>query len=317
MVSIAVGQRTPLVARATADRTMLRAFIERDRLFAAYAVADLDDREFGRTRWAVATAGDEPIAVGVEYSGPTPQPLFVMGRDDGVHAILRDILRPRLAYLAAATQTLPVVASLYKVDPGPPMIRMTVDRATFRPYPMSEVVRVLPGDIGDLNRLYQLGFAAWLPAGSVEEGIYFGVRIGGRLVAAAGTHVVSREGRIGCVGNVLTHESFRNRGFAKGVTAAVTEELLRICDDVVLNVRSDNPPAIAAYAGLGYREHCRFEERLVRRSAPVWPSFVEPLRRLFTTRSTVPAQFAQAHPVAPPNTAANAADAVGRPAKES
>ena len=317
MVSIAVGQRTPLVARATADRTMLRAFLERDRLFAAYAVADLDDREFARTRWAVATVGDEPIAVGVEYSGPTPQPLFVLGRDDGVHAILRDILRPRLAYLAAATHTLPAVSSLYKVDPGPAMIRMTVDRATLRPYPMPEVVRLLPGDIGDLNRLYQLGFAAWLPAGSVEEGIYFGVRIGGRLVAAAGTHVVSREGRIGCVGNVFTHESFRNRGFAKGVTAAVTEELLRICDDVVLNVRSDNPPAIAAYAGLGYREHCRFEERLVRRSAPVWPSFVEPLRRLFTTRSTVPAQFAQAHPVAPPNAAANAADPVGRPAKES
>jgi ribosomal protein S18 acetylase RimI-like enzyme len=265
-----------------------------------------------------------------------------MGRDDGIHAILRDVLRPRLAYVAAAAPALPAVSSLYKVDPGPAMIRMTVERATFRPYPMPEVVRLSASDVGDLNRLYQLGFAAWLPAGSVEEGIYFGVRQGGRLVAAAGTHVVSREGRIGVVGNVLTHEQWRNRGFAKAVTAAVTGELLRFCDDVVLNVRSDNPPAIAAYAGLGYREHCRFEERLVRRSAPVWPSFVEPLRRLFASKSVAPAQFAQAHPIAPATpatpepatpepastasppstasaaaTAANAADAVGRPAEES
>ena len=325
MASIAVGQRMPLVARATADRTVLRAFLERDRLFAAYAVADLDEREFHRTRWAIATAGDEPIAVGVEYSGPTPQPLFVMGRDDGIAAILRDVLRPRLAFIAASAQTLPAVASFYKLDPGPAMIRMAVSREAFRPYPMPEVVRLLPSDVGELNRLYQLGFAAWLPSGSVEEGIYYGIRQGGRLVAAAGTHVVSREGSIGVVGNVLTHEMYRNRGFAKAVTAAVTAELLRTCDDVVLNVRSDNPPAIAAYAGLGYREHCRFEERLVRRSAPVWPSFVEPLRRFFAPRSAAPAQFAQAHPVASPvsgesadtTSALSAADAVGRPAEES
>jgi GNAT superfamily N-acetyltransferase len=182
---------------------------------------------------------------------------------------------------------------------------------------MPEVVRLLPSDVGDLNRLYQLGFAAWLPAGSVEEGVYYGIYHGGRLVAAAGTHVVSREGRIGVVGNVLTHEAYRNRGFAKAVTAAVTGELLHWCDDVVLNVRSDNPPAIAAYAGLGYREHCRFEERLVRRTAPVWPSFLEPLRRLFAPRSAAPAQFSQAHPIAPAAPATSAADAVGRPAEES
>ncbi len=322
MASIAVGQRLPLVARATADRALLRAFLERDRIFAAYALADLDDREFSRTRCAVAMAGDDPIAVGVEYAGPTPQPLFVMGRDDGVHAILRDVLRPRLAFVAAASPTLPVVASLYKVDPGPAMIRMTVDRDTFRPYPMPEVVRLHASDVTDLNRLYQLGFAAWLPAGAVEEGIYFGIRMGDRLVAAAGTHVVSRDGRISAVGNVLTHDSFRNRGFAKAVTAAVTAELLGFCDDVVLNVRSDNPPAIAAYAGLGYREHCRFEERLVRRTAPVWPGFMEPLRRLFAPRSAAPAQFAQAHPIIPAHNAntanaSTAADAVGRPAEES
>ena len=77
--------------------------------------------------------------------------------------------------------------------------------------------------------------------------------------------MISRNARLAVVGNVLTHTDHRGRGYAKAVTSAVTAELLRFCDQVVLNVRSDNPPAIAAYRRLGYTEHCRFEERLIRR----------------------------------------------------
>ena len=47
-----------------------------------------------------------------------------------------------------------------------------------------------------------------------------------------------------------------------------------MCDEVVLNVRSDNPPALAAYTALGYVEHNRFEERLVHRRGGPWDSIV-------------------------------------------
>ena len=291
-----------IVARPSTDRAVLRGFLERDRLFAAYAVCDLDEREFGRTRWAVALAGNHVIAVGMEYAGPTPQSMFVMGHNDGIAAILRDVLRPRAAYISATAAALPAVARSYRVEPGPAMVRMRVDRASFRPYP-APVERLLPVEVGELNRLYQLGFAAWLPAGAVAEGVYFGIRSGGRLVAAAGTHVISREASMGVVGNVMTHADYRNRGLAKAVTSAVTAELLRYCDDVVLNVRADNPPAIAAYRALGYTEHCRFEERLIRRSAPSWSVLPGPFRRLFGSRPAEEAQltYDQAHPIEPPS----------------
>ena len=54
---------------------------------------------------------------------------------------------------------------------------------------------------------------------------------------------------LAAVGNVLTHRDYRGRGFAKIVTGAVTQELLRFCDQVVLNVRSDNPPALRGVPG--------------------------------------------------------------------
>ena len=133
-----------------------------------------------------------------------------------------------------------------------------------------------------MNRLYQLGFAAWLPSTAIAEGVYYGIRVGGRLVAAAGTHVISETARLAVVGNVFTHEEYRGRGYATAVTGAVTAELLRSCDQVVLNVRSDNPPALQAYARLGYREHVRFEERLIHRVGPTWPGLTGSIRRLLS-----------------------------------
>ena len=287
MASIALRRRDAIVARATTDRSLLRAFLEADRLYAAYAICDLEERESNRTRWGLARDGDTPVAVVLEYNGPTPQPLFVMGRRDGIEAVLRDVIHPRLAYVAVPSDVLPAIETVYRVDPGPMMVRMWVDRTRFRPYPAT-VERLLPSEIGDLNRLYQLGFASWLPAATVAEGVYYGMRVNGQLVAAAGTHVVSRTARLAVVGNVLTKPDYRGRGFATAVTGAVTAELLRDCDQVALNVRADNPPALNAYRRLGYTEHMRFEERLVHRLGSPWSSIGAPLRRLFARKEIDP-----------------------------
>ncbi len=272
-----------IATRETTDRALLRGFLETDRLYAAYAICDLDDREFSRTRWGVAISGGQPIAVVLHYAGYSPQPVFVMGEPPGIDAVLSFVIKPRTAYVAAKAEHLPAVAAHYRVDPGPPMLRMWTDRAHFRPFP-SDVERLLPVEIGELNRLYQLGFASWLPSSTIADGVYYGIRVNGKLVAAAGTHVVSATARMGVVGNVMTHADFRGRGYATAVTGAVTAELLRSCDQVALNVRADNAPALAAYRRLGFQDYCRFEERLVHRTDPVWSGWTGPFRRLFASR---------------------------------
>jgi ribosomal protein S18 acetylase RimI-like enzyme len=285
MATVALGRREDMVARTTTDRALLRDFLGHDRLFAAYALCDLEEREFGRTRWGVAMRDDAVISLVLEYNGPTPQPLFVMGRTDGIATILRDVIRPRAAYVAMRPEMMPAVEAHYRVDPGPAMVRMWVDRAHFRPYPAT-VQRILPVEISDLNRLYQLGFASWLPSSTVAEGVYYGVRVNGLLVSAAGTHVVSPTARLAVIGNVLTHMDYRGRGFATAVTGAVTADLLRTCDQVVLNVRADNPPALNAYRRLGFSEYIRFEERLIHRLGSPWSDLAAPLRRLFNRKET-------------------------------
>ena len=274
-----------LVVHETADRVMLRSYLETERLYSAYALCDLDEREFLRTRWGVAMAAGKPIAVVLQYAGYSPQPIFVMGQNDGIQAILADVIKPRTAYVAARPEHLPAIAANYRVDSGPAMLRMWVDAAHFRPFP-ADVRRLLPVEIGELNRLYQLGFASWLPASAISDGLYYGVRVGGRLVSAAGTHVISATAGLAVVGNVMTHTDYRGRGYATAVTGAVTAELLRFCDQVVLNVRADNPPALAAYRRLGYQVNVTFEERLIHRSEPLWSGWSGPFRRFFARKES-------------------------------
>ena len=273
-----------LVTETTTNRELIRAFLDRDRLFAAYALADLEDRDVARARWGIARAGDEIVSLVLEYGGPSPQPLFVAGREDGIQAILRDVIRPAIAYIACLPASLAAVETRYRVDAGPQMVRMWVDRSTFRPAEDPGIEPLGPGDAGELNRLYRLGFGSWLPPQSIAEGVYRGIRVNGRLVAAAGTHVIGRRGKIAVVGNVLTQPEFRGRGYAQATTGAVTAQLLEFCDHVVLNVRSDNPPALNAYRRLGYAEHVRFEERLGHRIGSLWADIASALRRFVQRR---------------------------------
>jgi ribosomal protein S18 acetylase RimI-like enzyme len=287
MATVALDRAaTRIVAEATSDRELIRSFLERDRLFAAYALADLEDRDAGRAKWGIARAGSEVVALVLEYGGPAPQPLFILGRDDGIEAILRDVVRPAIAYVACLPPNQPAVERRYRLEPGPQMVRMWVDAATFREARDPGVERLVATDAGELNRLYRLGFGSWLPPQAIADGVYYGIRVNGRLVAAAGTHVIGRRARIAVVGNVLTQPEFRGRGYAEATTSAVTAQLLEFCDHVVLNVRSDNPPALNAYRRLGYLEHVRFEERLGHRIGSLWADVAAALRRFARSRES-------------------------------
>ena len=274
---MAVAATHRLRARAVGDRGEIAAFLRRDRLYAAYALGDLDGPNRARVAWAMAydDAG-RPTALAMHHEGLVPQPLFLMGANDGCHAILENVLKPRDAYLQGTELHEAAVRDLYELDAPLRMLRMVVGRDTFTPF-AGPAERLTALDIDDLNRLYQLGFRAGFPGSVVEEGVYYGVRVRGRLVSAAGTHAINPREGIAVVGNVMTHADFRGHDFAKMVTSAVTRELLDRLPDVALNVHADNEPAVAAYTRLGYRTHCQLIERLARRRAGGW-GLMRPIR---------------------------------------
>jgi GNAT superfamily N-acetyltransferase len=274
---MAVAASTRLRARAVSDRGEIAAFLRRDRLYAAYALGDLDGPNRSRVAWAMAhdDAGS-PTSLAMHHEGLVPQPLFLMGAPDGCRAILESVLKPRDAYLQATELHQPALRDLYELEAPLVMLRMVVDRDTFTPF-AGPAERLTALDVDDLNRLYQLGVRAGFPASVVEDGVYYGVRVRGRLVSAAGTHAINTREEVAVVGNVMTQADFRGHDFAKMVTSAVTAELLDRVSDVALNVHADNVPAVAAYTRLGYRTHCQLIERLARRRAGGW-GLMRPIR---------------------------------------
>ena len=245
-----------------------RAFLERDRLMAAYALADIDQPEIEASRWWAARRDGEIQAVALVVEGLPFRPCFATGSPDGVGAILRDGVREARLLLATMPRCRGAVEATYRFERLDHMKRMAVSVRTFRPRVTHPVSRLGAADLDAVIDLYGHASRTYFTPERLRREIYFGIYQGSTLVSAAGTHVRSRRSGLAAVGNVLTRLAYRDRGMATSCTSAVTEAALEEHGDVVLNVRQDNAPAIAVYERLGYHTHGPFiEGPAVRRAA--------------------------------------------------
>ncbi len=268
-----LGQRAAGVlvpVRQVRDRARLDTLLGQDRAFSAYALSHLEPGPFERTEFWVA---ESPTGIGIVLtSDAIGATLITVGDATAVAAALSLHPGPRLAYLStAAPHHLEAIARWHHVDDALTMRRMSVTRAAFAPVEGSrthaEVRRLSGADASAANALYSLDDrSAQYSARQIEQAIYFGAFEGGRLVAIAGTHVVSPMMSVGVVGNVLTHPAFRGRGLATHVTSRVTSAILEAgCALAVLTADPLNTPAVRAYQRLGYQQGAEIVEARLRR----------------------------------------------------
>ncbi len=250
-----------------ASRDELARFLSTDRLFCAYALADLDEENISGARWWLARSGGAPVAAALAMLDLSFRPLFLDGEAQGAALLLRQAVREPRVIVAAPPDHRPVIEEVYRLERVDRMLRLAVDARSFRPSEPVRPVRLRASALDDVIDLYGPASRTYFTPRRLEREIYYGVFEGDVLVAAAGTHVRSTEFGIAAVGNVLTRPRYRNRGLATACSSAVTTACLDEQRDVVLNVREDNDPAIAVYRRLGYRVHRSFIESVGYRRA--------------------------------------------------
>lgn len=235
------------------DKNAIRALLRRDPGWCVYALGDLSAEMFPKTEWFTPD-----LSLVLKDYGTSI--LFAMGAGSVGEALDR-VTWP--VHLQVRADALEAVALRARVDNVKDMRRMTWTGNRAIPHD-TRAVRLGDADISALERLYADGESSgespdfFYPA-MVARGVFFGVYEDEQLVAAAGTHLVSREEGAAAIGNIYTRRDRRGRGLGRIVTASVMRELAGV-ETVGLNVRADNAAAIHLYESLGFTQHCPFYE---------------------------------------------------------
>ena len=248
------------------DRSAVRALLETDRAWAVYPLGDLAPSYFEKCDW-FGTTGNGPGII-LLYRGFTSPIFFAIGEPDVVRTLLDEIDDEPQMYLHLPPNIVPLLRTRYDIRDEKTMWRMLLDADHFRPASTGLAIRLGLSDLADVERLYADG----KPAGEMphfffpemlQEGVFFGIREGGQLIAAAGTHLVAAAESVAAIGNIYTRRDRRGRGLAAQVTRAVTGELLcREIRTIALNVHEHNHAAIRVYERLGFVWYCTFIEAL-------------------------------------------------------
>jgi len=94
----------------------------------------------------------------------------------------------------------------------------------------------------------------------LNTGKYFVIRKNNELIAMAGVHFFNKEFRAAAVGNVVTAEAHRGKGYGGSVTASLCRELWGEADIIGMHVKDDNIAAIKAYEKMGFLLHYKHFE---------------------------------------------------------
>ncbi len=255
------------VVRKLKNRAEILSYLEPRRAYAVSAFAHLETKFPEIVKWHVANHGDR-FALCMVVKGLFPTYMLTIGDTSTLEFLLGSTSLPGGTFITCEPEHMDTIRKFYEFEWHLLMKRMVITRDGFTPVD-EKAVRLKPSQVGEVNRLYSLADSGNFTASQIRRGEFYGVWRDEQLVAVAGTHIVAPAYNIAYVGNVMTHPAYRNQGLASICVSSVTAKLLQQCGEVVLNVESYNLPAVHAYKGLGYRDHCQIVEGVIHRKSLV------------------------------------------------
>jgi predicted GNAT family acetyltransferase len=116
----------------------------------------------------------------------------------------------------------------------------------------AKVTRVSKEELVTLDKFYREHQSEGWAQLQFKVGPFYCVKQDGKTVSVAGTHI--RTPQIAHLGNIVTDEAYRNRGFATACTSTLAVNLSLKGRIISLFVRTENKPAIHIYEKIGFKK---------------------------------------------------------------
>lgn len=259
------GSDTPV---PVTDRTQVLDVLTEHRAIHAYGIVDVvqfwdTSTWWVRDRGTVGLIGLPGVEQGVVYAVSAVYAAATF-------ALLADVVDdlPDRFDITGPSGLVERMTPTHRATRAQPYVKMQLIRPDLLPEPGPGVRLLDPGDGDACTALLEQtsGSPEFFRHDLLGTGRHAGIYDGATLVAMAGTHVIDPGEGIAAIGNVNTLPSYRGRGLARQVVAALTLRLRDEVDVVALNVGRDNTPARNLYEGLGFLPLMEYEEaELVRR----------------------------------------------------
>jgi ribosomal protein S18 acetylase RimI-like enzyme len=250
------------------DRDQIEQYLNNHPELFVYSLGDLEDEFWSHTTWYGAIRGDDIEAICLvftKYDAPIVQAICEPG-NRYIARLLSAILpnippRSRIHFCAEADDV--VSNGLNSVSRNSGWKMAFRNRSTLSSIDVSNVERLSVADVDGLNDLYTASYeessgAHVFDSSMLDVGPYYGVKMDGQLVSAAGVHVFSPRFNVAAVANVATLPEQRSRGLASAVTARLCQELIADVDHIGLNVEGMNEAAVRAYERVGFEKLTEF-----------------------------------------------------------
>ncbi|MCL0076020.1 GNAT family N-acetyltransferase [Dehalococcoidia bacterium] len=271
-------KHSPAVRRLS-DRSEILSYLERERSCCAAAIAHLEPDLWAISKFFVAIH-HETFALCLISRSMSPRFIMTLGNEAVLNCLLGSISLPDEAFITCRPKHLDAIERHYDLEWHRLMKRMATVRETFSPLG-EEAIQLTAAQVKEANnlcRVWSLESGVWSPpphtpdsrlstldSRLVGKGVFYGIYRDGRLVAAAGAHLISPTYGIAYLEDVLVHPAYRNQGLDTICISAVAADLFDYCTEVVIGVEPQNLPAVKAYAGLGFRDDCLIVEAMGRR----------------------------------------------------
>ncbi len=197
--------------------------LEKDRVFCAYALCQLEPERFPHTRWYVAD-GEDREALVMSGTGSLRSSLygygadlFCMGEPDALAVLLSLHPGPRyVSWLWAQVEHGPVLKRHFRLVEHSAKLLLRddrVDQGTVEP----PVRRLTGADIREINRLFRAcgGSLGHYRRKLIDRGLWYGFFEDGRLIAITSNEAISPTYGVMLAGRSLTHPRYRGKHYIR------------------------------------------------------------------------------------------------------